>query len=261
MIKEDSITSARDYVTFISNKNGIDVKCIPRVAIISYSRNITEHLSRKYANGHVNIGLRMDSILNLCSSNGGKNRFCILNGSVGSPIAAIHTEELIALGVRNILAVGPAGSPVKSPQDGVSLNCSSIFNVSRAYSLGGTTSHYFQRKKYFYPCKSTFNRILGVSEELEVDIKPGTTATTDAIYRETPSFIKKVINCGCNLIDMECAAIFAVAEYRAISSGAILYTTDRVTAENGWHIYIEEHLIQEREATVSKIVEKFVDEH
>jgi uridine phosphorylase len=261
MIKEDSLTNAKDYVNYICNKNDIDLKSIPRVAVISYSRNITERLSRKYAYGAVNIGSRVDSILNLCSSEGGKNKFCILNGSIGSPIAAINAEELIAMGVQSILAVGPAGSPIERIQNGVSLNGATIFNVSRAHSCGGTTTHYFKHKNYFHPCKNVFKRISCISNNMGVVLKQGATATTDAIYRETPSFIKNIIGCGCNLIDMECAALFAVAEYRAISSGAILYTTDLVSAENGWHIYTEDHVIQELEETVSKIIEKFVNEN
>jgi uridine phosphorylase len=52
------------------------------------------------------------------------------------------------------------------------------------------------------------------------------TWTTDAIYRETPEKIRRRKEEGCVTVEMEAAAFFAVAQFRGVSFGQILYGGD-----------------------------------
>jgi purine-nucleoside phosphorylase len=57
------------------------------------------------------------------------------------------------------------------------------------------------------------------------------TWTTDAIYRETPKKAKAYLEEGCLGVDMEAAAFFAVAQFRGVDFGQILYGGDAVLSE------------------------------
>lgn len=52
------------------------------------------------------------------------------------------------------------------------------------------------------------------------------TWTTDAIYRETPDMIHYRKEEGCQVVEMECAAIVSVARFREIKFGQLLYSGD-----------------------------------
>jgi uridine phosphorylase len=57
----------------------------------------------------------------------------------------------------------------------------------------------------------------------------GKTWTTDAIYRETPEKIKRRRAEGCLAVEMEASALFAVAQFRGVTLGQILYGGDDVS--------------------------------
>jgi purine-nucleoside phosphorylase len=50
--------------------------------------------------------------------------------------------------------------------------------------------------------------------------------TTDALYRETPHKIRRWQEAGVHAVDMEMAALFAVAQYRGCEVGALLLVSD-----------------------------------
>jgi purine-nucleoside phosphorylase len=61
----------------------------------------------------------------------------------------------------------------------------------------------------------------------------GKTWTTDAFYRETIKKRDVRLQEGCLTVEMEAAALFAVAKFRGINIGQILYGGDMVVPE-GW---------------------------
>jgi uridine phosphorylase len=63
----------------------------------------------------------------------------------------------------------------------------------------------------------------------------GLTWTTDAIFRETRQRMTARRAEGCLTVEMEAAALFAVAEFRGIAAGQILYAGDDLTADEWDH--------------------------
>jgi purine-nucleoside phosphorylase len=58
------------------------------------------------------------------------------------------------------------------------------------------------------------------------------TWTTDAFYRETPAKVALRRAEGCLAVDMEAAAVFAVAKFRGYQAGTILYGSDDVSGRD-----------------------------
>jgi uridine phosphorylase len=63
----------------------------------------------------------------------------------------------------------------------------------------------------------------------------GITWTTDAFYRETPAKVAHRRSQGCISVEMEAAAMFAVATFRKIVYGQLLYAGDDVSAQEWDH--------------------------
>ncbi len=59
------------------------------------------------------------------------------------------------------------------------------------------------------------------------------TWTTDAIYRETADLVRLRKKQGCKVVEMESAAFFAIAKFRNVQFGQLLYGGDSVH-ESGW---------------------------
>ena len=63
-------------------------------------------------------------------------------------------------------------------------------------------------------------------DELNTPYIKGKTWTTDAIYRETVGNMKKRKEDGCIVVEMECASIMAVSQFRNIPIYQFLYGDD-----------------------------------
>ncbi|MBF0203546.1 MAG: hypothetical protein HQK67_04340 [Desulfamplus sp.] len=76
------------------------------------------------------------------------------------------------------------------------------------------------------------NRDIYCNRDKERDIfcKTGKIWTTDAIYRETSKKVAFFRNMGAIAVEMECSALFAVANYRKIDIAAILIVSDELSS-------------------------------
>ena len=72
-----------------------------------------------------------------------------------------------------------------------------------------------------------------VLHERRIDYRLGKSWTTDAIYRETDARRAQRMAEGCQVVEMEAAPFFAVAKFRGVACGQIIYGGDLVVPE-GW---------------------------
>ncbi|MDE6583380.1 MAG: phosphorylase, partial [Clostridia bacterium] len=63
-------------------------------------------------------------------------------------------------------------------------------------------------------------------KKLKIPYSRCTTWTTDAIFRETTSMIEYRKSEGCGVVEMECSALAAVAEFRKAKFGQLLFMAD-----------------------------------
>ena len=147
--------------------------------------------------------------------------------AVGAPAAAMAVEWLAASGVESILLVGSCGGLGDQFQAG------EVLRVDEALSACGTTTHYFPSETRFTSTVDLRARIHSALVERGFELKPGTVVTTDAPYRETPAFLNDCRHRGAEAVEMECAAVFAVARFRQLSAAAVLVVADRVD-EDRW---------------------------
>lgn len=155
----------------------------------------------------------------------------VFHPGVGGPLAAHHLEQAIASGVRSAIACGGAGALVASGMGDVSVPTSALRDE-------GTSFHYAPPSRILDADPEVVAVVRRELAERGVSATTGRTWTTDAIYRETPQRIAARIAEGCVTVEMENAALTAVAAFRGIRFGQILLMADDLSGgawdERGW---------------------------
>jgi len=143
----------------------------------------------------------------------------------GAPLAAATLEELIACGGRAFLFVGSAGSL----QSHISVG--SLVVVQNAVRHEGTSCHYLPAEAPAVADERWVETLLAASREIDISIFAGTTWTTDAPYRELKTTASDLRARGVLTVEMEAAAILAVAQARDIPVGILLVISDEHSAD------------------------------
>ena len=156
-------------------------------------------------------------------------RLAVLQPGVGAPLAAMFTEEIIAYGVRKMIACGAAGALVPE------LALGHAVIVDSAVRDEGTSFHYQPAAPVIEADPHATATLLKTLTEQEIPHLVSRTWTTDAIYRETRGRARQRVEEGCVVVDMEAAALFAVARYRGVVLGQLLLAGDSLAGDTWDH--------------------------
>jgi uridine phosphorylase len=129
-------------------------------------------------------------------------------------------EELVALGCRRFVSIGTAGSLQPDLAVGDLLVC------DRAIRDEGTSHHYQPSAKYARPWPALTEALYAALERGGHRPRRGTSWTTDAVYRETVEEARAYQAEGVAVVEMEAAALFAVADYRGVEAAAVFTVSD-----------------------------------
>jgi uridine phosphorylase len=152
----------------------------------------------------------------------GNRRIAVFQPGFGAPLAAALMEEVIARGCRKIIACGGCGVLAREIEVG------SLLIPIAAVRDEGTSYHYLPPSREVQVNQDVLQVIESVLDSQRIEYQLVKTWTTDGPYRETPEKVKLRKGEGCLTVEMEAAALFAVANFRQVSFGQILYAGDDV---------------------------------
>jgi uridine phosphorylase len=159
-------------------------------------------------------------------------RLAFFHPGVGAPIAAGLLEEAIAFGCRKFVACGGCGVLQKDIAVG------HIIVVSGAIRDEGVSYHYLPPDREVMANPKGVSVLTDILDSRELPYLVGKTWTTDAPYRETAHKIVKRKEEGCLTVEMESAALIAVAQFRNVVFGQALYGGDDLSGmewdNRGW---------------------------
>ena len=112
-----------------------------------------------------------------------------------------------------------------------SLTDSNIVVPTHAYRDEGTSYHYAPADIGDFIEVKTSGRTAEILKELGIPVVMGKTWTTDAIYRETHRNMQLRKQSGCITVEMECAGVMAMAQFRGVEAYQYLYTADNLDSE------------------------------
>lgn len=144
---------------------------------------------------------------------------------VGAPACVANAEELISLGIKNILAVGCCGCLDKDIEE------YSIIIPTSAIRDEGTSYHYAPASDETVLNDKIVKTIENVMKQNKIHYRKGKTWTTDAVFRETRKKVNDRISQGAIAVDMECSAMNVLCKFRGVNFGQIFYAADMLANE------------------------------
>ncbi|WP_163337052.1 nucleoside phosphorylase [Desulfopila sp. IMCC35008] len=163
----------------------------------------------------------------------GCGSYFVVGPAVGSPMAAMTMEKLIALGAQSIIMYGWCGAADDA------LHVGDVLVGSVAVSGEGTSKYYpGSMPKSSSGVLSRF--LQGWAKEKGLVCTPAVIWTTDAPYRENRVELAELQRKeGVQAVDMEYSALCSVAMFRNIDFAALLLVSDELYHTNWRHGFMQ----------------------
>lgn len=146
---------------------------------------------------------------------------------LGAPYAAMVLEKMIVLGATKFVFLGWCGSVQPYAK------ISDLVVVESALSDEGTSGHYMLDDQSgaaseILASKNIVPAIETILKTRAFSFQKGSVLSTDAPYRETRDKVLWAQEQGVVAVDMELAALFAVARFHSVDLGALLVVSDEL---------------------------------
>jgi uridine phosphorylase len=156
-------------------------------------------------------------------------RVAFYHPGIGASFAGALLEEVIAFGCRKFIACGGCG--VLVPEIAVG----NLVVISGAVRDEGTSYHYLPAGREVQAHTAGVAALQIALERRKLPYQTGKTWTTDAPYRETQVRIARRRQEGCIVVEMEAAGLMAVAQFRKVIFGQVVYGGDDLSGEKWDH--------------------------
>ena len=210
----------------------IQPRDVPEHCVISFFREVNEKVVRE-KQAKVAVANRWeDGEHPIYEIEQRGRRLAFFHPGVGAPLAAGLLEEAIAFGCKKFVVVGGAGVLSKE------LTVGKLILVESAVRDEGLSYHYVKPGREIMAQPQALSVLRAALQERGLPFVSGKTWTTDAPYRETPAAIAARRAEGCLTVEMEAASLMAVAQFRNVLLGHILYAGDDLSGadwdKRGW---------------------------
>lgn len=239
---EIPLFQAKDFLNYQKKIGNLPNIKLPKKAILCYSNSILKYILDNYKTKSVPGFTYSLYIINIKD-----NPICICGGfGTGAPSSITVLEELIALGIKEFISVGTAGTIQKN------INIGDIILCDKAIRDEGTSYHYCKPEKYSYSSEKLNKKIIKELKLLKEKFIIGTSWTTDAPYRETISEVKKYQKENVLTVEMEASALFTVAKIRKVNLSSLLTISDSLAGLK-WNPNFSHSLTSDQKIKLVKI--------
>ncbi len=225
--KHDALFNPTDYIAY----KKLDKSKFPKKIIFLYQSSIFKYFLRKYRGKYIKVDFFKGRSIYVSEGVG----VIYLHG-IGAPYAGVFMDELIAAGVTSFISMGTAGG----------LQEEGVFVCTKAIRDEGTSRHYLKQSKYAYPSIKLTKELESTMSKENISFRRGVSWTIDAPFRETKVEVKKYKKEGVVTVEMEAAALFAIAKYRCVDIASVFVVSD-VMGETKWtpqfhHVNLKKNL-------------------
>jgi len=219
----EAFFSPADYIAYLKEDGRWEDFSAPEGVLFVYSDWLLDRaLARERSErrspfaGELHLVQRDNGIFGVCGRFG-----------IGAAIASTLMEELIAIGVRRFISIGSAGALQPA------LGIGEIVLCDRAIRDEGVSHHYLKSGKFVRTSKALTAKLGKELASMSTPVRHGATWTVDAPYRETVRELERYQAEGILTVEMEAAALAAVATFRGVDFAAAFTISDSL-AELTW---------------------------
>lgn len=166
----------------------------------------------------------------------GKDCCFVTNFGIGAPGMAMALEVLIALGVKEFILLGIAGSLQPEVEPGDMVLC------DRALADEGVSCHYQKPQEFATPSKTLTAKLGATFKKAKLNFHTGATWTTDCIFRETAAEVAHYQKHNILTVEMEASAFFSICARRKAKAAAAFVISDWLH-EGKWDPHFGEKII------------------
>ncbi len=203
---EPSVFLPENMLREARRQRQLPLGAVPEVCLLDPDGDIVRHLVREgraerspsWACYHTELWEATDDTL----------RFGLVGGAVGASFAVLVAEELFASGCECIISVASAG------QIAADLEPPCMILIDRALRGEGTSHAYLPPAPAVNADQDLIAAVDGFLRDNIVPTRRGTTWTTDAPFRETRTALATAEAAGAVVVEMEAAALYALAVAR-----------------------------------------------
>jgi uridine phosphorylase len=206
-------------------QKGLHQEAVPDICILDPDGDLVDHLSacgrlaphRNWACYHT----RLDTFTHEGI------RYGIIGRVVGAPFAVLVAEELFASGCRFLISITSAGQilPVGQPPY--------VILIDKALRDEGTSYHYLPPSPYSCLDPTLRETVCAGWNHHKPPLHIGGSWTTDAPFRETAQMIERCQAAGILAVEMEAAALYAVAAARRFEIVCFALVTNQMGQSEG----------------------------
>ena len=215
---EEPIFTPADFVAYLRQVGALGPDQPPAGVVFCYQRSLYNHVLRTEGLKPPERRGALHGILPLPSTAG---RVGLLGQfGIGAPAAAAALEELAALGTSSFVSIGTAGSLQRDLRPGDLVVCEAAIRDE------GVSHHYLPPAKLVTADANLTGSLRAAMTQRGLGFRAGTSWTIDTPYRETVAEARHYQAEGVLCVEMEAAALFAVAEVRGLRVASAFTISD-----------------------------------
>lgn len=191
--------------------------------IITFSHIIEKYVQEHYELEQIGQSVAVTGNLPICRFRHQGNTFAFLKTYAGAPACVATIEDTLSeIRTDQYIVFGGCGCLDKEIAHG------KVMVPTGAYRDEGTSYHYAPASDYI--TVKNADVVARFMEENKIPFVKGKTWTTDSFYRETVNNFEKRKEDGCISVEMECAAIQAMCDFRNLELYMFLTCGDLLDA-------------------------------
>ena len=206
--------------TFVKKKEGF-----PKTAVSIFSKSLIKDIVETYKPDIIGEIENATAVFPVYKININGVDLAVYQSPVGAPACINNFEEIIAMGAENLLLVGCCGCLEADIED------FSIIIPDSAIRDEGASYHYLPVSDEIKLNEKCVKTIEDFIKSKNISYRKGKTWTTDAAYRETKAKTERRKSQGAITVEMECASMAAVAQFRGVNFCQIFYAADNLGGE------------------------------
>jgi uridine phosphorylase len=215
---EEAIFTPADLAAYLRRVGAIGTRAAPQGVVLCYQRSLYTYVLRREGLRPVEARGALHGVLPLPSTAGSVG--LLGQFGIGAPAAAAALEELAATGTSAFVSVGTAGSLQRDLDVGDLVLCAAAIRDE------GVSHHYLPPAKLATAPAAMSAALAAALTGAGVRFRAGTSWTIDTPYRETVAEARHYQDEGVLCVEMEAAALFAVAQVRGLQVASAFVISD-----------------------------------
>ena len=222
---EPSVFLAANLLREARRQRGVADGVVPSVCVLDPDGDIVRHLQRTGRAERSPIWACYHTEMWETTIEG--HRLGVIGCAVGAPFAVLVAEQCFASGCELLVSVTSAG------RIGPDLTPPCFVLIERALRGEGTSHCYLPPARAVDADPAVIARVRRGLAGAGVAVRPGTTWTTDAPYRETETAIGIARRDGAVAVEMEAAALYALGRARNVPIVCFAHVTNEMARDEG----------------------------